>query len=349
MTARRRDDRPLFRPKRALARESRPDKPKLLWSFGRAVRRSALRGGEGGCGLDRRAAIRARPPRWTRESRPPPGGAAAAGFVDGQIRQAAPVPREIRSGGTSMSTLAQAASAVSIARTRLGSCGSVSGAKRPTTAPPRSTRNSSCPPNAKSASHIRVLRRRCQSFLAQKRRNFGGMCPLGRLPRSGPARGAGRGPAGGEEEEALPPLRPSVALPRRRAWPARVSEYPGGAKGLGDAPVGAENRKWTARPRWHRIRRVDRPALILRAGPGIQARREGALSARLDRPSTSHMFALRCAPMKDDRSHLGRRAWTREEDEISLSMLALRDQGLSCAAIATLLGRSRAGSTSICG
>ncbi len=39
---------PLFRPKRALARESRPDKPKLLWSFGRAVRRSARAEAKGG-------------------------------------------------------------------------------------------------------------------------------------------------------------------------------------------------------------------------------------------------------------------------------------------------------------
>ena len=43
-------------------------------SFPRAARRSAMRGGEGGCGLDRRAAIRARPPRRTRLSRPPPEG-----------------------------------------------------------------------------------------------------------------------------------------------------------------------------------------------------------------------------------------------------------------------------------
>ena len=37
--------------------------------------------------------IRTGPPRRTRLSRPPPGGAAAAGFVDGQIRQAAASPR----------------------------------------------------------------------------------------------------------------------------------------------------------------------------------------------------------------------------------------------------------------
>ncbi len=99
MTARRRDDRTSLPTEAGLgprvpARQSRVS----CGHLGRAVRRSAVRGGEGGCGLDRRAAIRARPPRRTRESRPPPGGAAAAGFVDGQIRQAAPVPREIRPG-----------------------------------------------------------------------------------------------------------------------------------------------------------------------------------------------------------------------------------------------------------
>ena len=57
------------------------------------------RGGRGGCRLDRRSPSRARAPRVAAESRPPPGGASAAGFVDGRSRQAAPY--RAKSGRTS--------------------------------------------------------------------------------------------------------------------------------------------------------------------------------------------------------------------------------------------------------
>ena len=51
--------------------------------------------GEGGCRLDRRCQSGAGA-GWPRESRLPPAGPFAAGFVDGQIRQAASPPRDIR-------------------------------------------------------------------------------------------------------------------------------------------------------------------------------------------------------------------------------------------------------------
>ena len=82
--------------KQAPARESRPEKPAVQWTAGRpgAPARRAR-----GCRLDRRSPSRARAPRVAAESRPPPAGASAAGFVDGRSRQAA--PSRTKSGRTS--------------------------------------------------------------------------------------------------------------------------------------------------------------------------------------------------------------------------------------------------------
>ena len=87
-----------IRSKRASARESRPDKPAVQWTAGRAVARSASAEGEGGAAWTVGLQSGRGRPGWPRNRGRPPQGRPRPDLSTVKIRQAASSPQEDQAG-----------------------------------------------------------------------------------------------------------------------------------------------------------------------------------------------------------------------------------------------------------